>query len=152
MNLRDWRNTNGISASDLAARCGIAYSTLVGYENGSRRPRPELARRIEKVTGGGVTAAELLGVKPSLQSGLREDGTVFTPEADIRITLPKALIETAKTYGLDIESLVAEGGITKLKAAIRQCFNERNREAIVSSREYIETYGTFSQQIGAFPK
>ena len=44
--LREVRSERGISARQLAARAGCAYLTVLKAEAGTRRPSPEIVRRL----------------------------------------------------------------------------------------------------------
>lgn len=135
----------------LAAGVGAAESTLFGYENGSRRPRRDIAKRIEAFTKGAVTAAELLGVdaRPPHRNGVAETSAAY--QADdantATIPIPAPLFELATSFSLDIPALVAEGGIPRLREATKAEYYERNKEGIESTRRYIEAHGTPGEQM-----
>ena len=152
MDLKTWRQAHGFSVDQAASRFGIATPTLYNYENGSRRPRAAVAKRIEDATGGEVTAAELLGFSAS---GMREEPAQMEgasgQSVQLTLALPRRLLEAVKEYGLDAEALVLEGGQDRLEAEVRREFRERNAEAIEWSRQYVETHGTFGQRFGIFP-
>ena len=153
MNLRDWRLARGISVDDLSARSGIPVPTLYCYENGSRRPRTDAAKRIEAATNGAVTAAELLGldtVVPKRKSGVAEDAVPFDGTAAVAVPVPSFLLEQARAQGLDVEALIAHGGIDALREASKQAWYDENRDAIEAKRRHIEKYGTFGQRHGVF--
>lgn len=49
--------------SRLQRKTGLAYSTIHWIATGATVARPDTAKKIEKATGGAVTAAEILGVE-----------------------------------------------------------------------------------------
>lgn len=58
MNLKEWQSHHGVSNASLAKKLGIDVSMLSHYHHGRRRPSPEVALKIEEVTGGEVTMKE----------------------------------------------------------------------------------------------
>jgi len=58
MNLKEWQHQNNITDTELARRVGVHQSTVCHYHAGRRRPSPEVALKIEEVTGGEVTMKE----------------------------------------------------------------------------------------------
>ena len=164
MKLRDWRNEHGVSAADLAEMCGVAETTIRSYESGARRPKAELAQRIEQITGGAVLATDLVGLTG--MRGVAESPAEFTLEeppraqtmAEIRaerlapqpvtIGVPKDLLDLSREYGLDVEALIVEGGLPRLRQVFKETYMERNREAIEWTNEYVRKYGTLSEQLG----
>ena len=148
MDLRTWRKRNGLTGAQLAELCGVAYSTLAGYENGSRRPRPKIAQRIEAATNGEVSAAELLGIVGTLTA--REDPASFAGEPSVTIPIPERLLALANEQGLDVPALIAEGGIERLEQALRDSFSQRHRKAIEANRQHIDAHGTFGERMGAW--
>lgn len=131
--------------------CGISEVTICAYERGTRRPRPEVAKRIEAATNGAVTAAELLGLPTT--KGLREEPTPFEAEpATITISAPGAMVQEAERLGLDATALLTEGGVSGLRAAIKSAFVEKNQAGIDWSRDYVRTHGTIAEQFGMMPR
>ncbi len=61
MKLRDYLNSQNLSISELARQLDYERAHISRVVNGSQRPSPKLARAIEKMTNGKVTAKELLG-------------------------------------------------------------------------------------------
>ncbi|MEM9938785.1 MAG: helix-turn-helix transcriptional regulator [Pseudomonadota bacterium] len=96
MELREWRKAKAISSAELAERCGVSEVSIFAYERGTRRPRPEIARRIEAATNGEVTAVELLGL--SAQKRVQENPAPFTQA-------PAKLSEEARALGLNPEAI-----------------------------------------------
>ncbi len=135
MKLRDWRQQNGFSAQELATKLGVGVSTITAYENGARRPRPELAKRIEVATNGEVTAAELLGLdKPA--KGVREDPAPFDHD----------LKAEAKALGLDPDAIAAKAVEDAVKRKRIEAWNEENREAIESWNEHYRKNGLWNDR------
>ncbi|MCI4643408.1 MAG: helix-turn-helix domain-containing protein [Hyphomonadaceae bacterium] len=173
MKLKDWRKTSGLTGRDAAQRIGVAQPTWSQYENGFRRPSPEIAARIEALSSGQVTAAELLGISGHPERhesagtrGMSESPAPFGPEdsagpksmAELRaerlapqpvtVSVPKDLLELSRKYGLDVEVLLAEGGLPRLREVFKQAYMEHNREGIEWTNEYVRKYGTLSEQLG----
>lgn len=57
--LRKYREKNQLSCEEVAGKLEIAESTLRSLENGNRPITAEMCKKIEKVTGGAVTRAQL---------------------------------------------------------------------------------------------
>lgn len=135
----------------LAEATGLAMSTLYGYENGSRSPRRSAAKQIEAATNGEVTAAELLGLTDISSSGVRnvrEDAAPFKGQTQVSVNVPENLLNLAREQGLDVQGLLGKGGVPALRQAAKEAWYEANKDAIESSRRYVEKYGTFSEQMG----
>lgn len=165
MKLREWRRTNGLTGDQAAKQVGVAQSTWSQYENGTRRPSPEIAARIEALSDGQVKAADLLGL-PLSGTGVAESAAEFaadTPSPSksmaetrehrmapqpVTVGVPRELLERSREYGLDVEALIAEGGLPALRAAFQKAFFETHREAIEWTRNYVDTHGTPSEQLG----
>ena len=133
----------------MADMVGVAYSTWNCYENGSRRPKATVAEKIEAATNGEVTAAELLGLSPQSDTakGLRKTGQPFD-SAPVKVAVPTDLAEMARKYGLDVEALIAEGGVPRLREAFKAAYIERHKEAIDATNDYVREFGTPSEQMG----
>lgn len=58
--LREWRDAQGMSQAQFAARIGTSIPSVSRIEAGEQWPSPELMRRIEEETEGVVTAADVL--------------------------------------------------------------------------------------------
>lgn len=54
MQLNDYLKANGISARDIAAKCGFTYQAIYQVIRGQRRPGWELMLAIRKATAGVV--------------------------------------------------------------------------------------------------
>ena len=146
MKLKDWRRKSPFSARELAEQVGVAYSTWSCYENLSRRPRPEIAKRIEAATNGEVSASELLGLETQQPAkGLREAGQPFET-APVKVAVPGELADMARKYGLDVEALIAEGGVPCLREAFKSAYVERHKEAIEEINTSVRKHGTLSQR------
>lgn len=57
--LRDWRNDQGWSATEVARRLGVHLTTIARIENGETSTDADMVARIEALTGGLVTAADM---------------------------------------------------------------------------------------------
>lgn len=56
--LREWREANGLSATECGKRVGVSHAAISRAELGQRTPRPKLMAAIIQMTGGAVTAAD----------------------------------------------------------------------------------------------
>lgn len=64
--LQRYLEEHELSHVAIAARSGVARSTITKVLSGSRkRFSPEAARKLVKATGGAVTLEELLGLPPA---------------------------------------------------------------------------------------
>lgn len=60
MNLQDYLNTNQITKSKFAKTCGVSKGMITHITKNTRRPSPELSKKIEQITKGKVSVLELL--------------------------------------------------------------------------------------------
>ena len=149
MSLTDWRKRNGLTLAELGKEVGASAAALSRCERAERRPSPELAKRIEAATKGEVTAAELLGLnadKPVTRS-VGESSRAFKA-APVSVAVPADLAEMACAYGLNVEALIAEGGISGLREAFKAAYIERHREAIDEINASVREHGTLSERFG----
>jgi ribosome-binding protein aMBF1 (putative translation factor) len=54
-----WRRAKGWTVEDVARKLRVSAATVCRWERGRRQPRERVAARLEKLTGGVVTAAEM---------------------------------------------------------------------------------------------
>ncbi len=152
MNLRTWRKIKGLSADELGSRVGCAASTLVSYENGTRRPRPDVAQRIESVTGGQVSAASLLGLSEPRRRkrSVREEAASFAAGEQLTISLTVSADQAGvlRRAGADVEAVARAGAEKALKETEARAWAEANREAIEASNRWIAKHGTLAEQLG----
>lgn len=57
--VKSWRERAGFQAGRFAKAIGVSYRTLHRLEQGQATPSVATAKRIETVTGGAVTVAQL---------------------------------------------------------------------------------------------
>lgn len=57
--LRDWRIGQGLSLTEVARRIGVHLTTLARMEQGETSTDANMVARIEVLTGGAVTAADM---------------------------------------------------------------------------------------------
>lgn len=81
---------------------------------------------------------------------ISEEPTAFSMPSSVPVPVPSFLLEQARAQGLEVEALIAQGGIDALRDASRQAWYDDNREAIEAKRRHIEKYGTFGQRHGVF--
>ena len=148
MDLRTWREQSEYSAKQVADIVGVAYSTWICYENGSRRPKATVAEKIESLTKGELSAAVLMGLSEHrTTAGLRETGQTFEA-APVTVAVPTDLADMARKYGLDIEALISEGGVPRLREAFKAAYIERHKVAINEINASVREHGTLSQRFG----
>ena len=153
MQLKIWRKSKGLTQTELGSKVGLTGVQIGRIERGLSPTTRDSAKRIEVATGGEVTAAELLGLAiqaTKRTNGMKEEPASFKGDTAVEISIPAGLLASAREYGLDVESLLAKGGVPALEDAGRKAFLEQNREAIEANRAHIETYGTFGQRYGVF--
>ncbi|MEM9179686.1 MAG: type II toxin-antitoxin system CcdA family antitoxin [Pseudomonadota bacterium] len=140
MNLRIWRKQQNWTVAQVAEWLGIGVSTVTAYENGSRRPRPEMANQIELMTKGRVKAVDLLGVSANVHGSVREDPVPF--DNDIR--------EQAKALGLDPDAIADKAVMEAVKRKRIEAWVEENKEAFAAHRKDIEENGLWSDGLRTF--
>jgi len=119
-------------------------------ERGLSKPSVETAKRIEAATNGEVTAAELLCLnadEPRSDKAVRESGRAFDA-APVSVAVPADLADMARKYGLDVEALIAEGGVPRLREAFKGAYIERHRDAIEEINVSVREHGTLSERFG----
>jgi len=79
-----------------------------------------------------------------------EEPAAFSISSSVPVPVPPALLEQARAQGLEVETLIAQGGIDALREASKQAWYEENRDAIEAKRLHIEKHGTFGQRHGVF--
>lgn len=58
MRLATYLNDNGLSCAEFGRRIGKTRAAVAAWCNGTRIPRPEQMRKIERATDGDVTPAD----------------------------------------------------------------------------------------------
>jgi antitoxin CcdA len=140
MKLRTWRKQQNWTVAQVADLLGIGVSTVTAYENGSRRPRPEMAKQIERMTHGRVTAAYLSGLATDAHGAVREDQVPF--DNDMR--------EQAKALGLDPDAIADKAITEAVKRKRIEAWIEENKEAFAAHRKDIEENGLWSDGLRTF--
>lgn len=59
MNLRQWRESEGLSQKAAAEKCGVNQRTWESWEGRGNIPRPSAIAKIIKASGGKVTLEEV---------------------------------------------------------------------------------------------
>ena len=113
----------------MAASSGVDRTVISKLERGLISISPDAAKRIEAVTNGEVTAAELLG----LSSGVREERVPFFTERD--------LATEAKEFGLDPEAIARKAVEDAVKRARMDAWIAENREAFAANARDVEENG-----------
>lgn len=62
MDLKAYRDAHNLTASEMGRMLDVEHSTVLRIEQGKREPSAEMLRRIVRVTGGAVTADDVLGI------------------------------------------------------------------------------------------
>jgi transcriptional regulator with XRE-family HTH domain len=152
VHLRDWRKRQGLTQQALAEALGLTSSAITKYEKGSQRPRPDLARRIEALTKGEVTASSLLGLDEPTKRvrGVREESQAFasSPVITIQVPVPPEQAKLLRDSGIAAAKVARAGAQKALKEAEAKAWADANRDAIEASNAWIEKYGTFAEQLG----
>jgi len=152
--LREAIKASGRSIASIARDAGIARTTLYSFVSGeSQELRSDahnaVVAAIEAATNGEVTAAELLGLNADTPTAraVRETGAPFEA-APVRVSVPADLADMARKYGLDVEGLIAEGGVPRLREAFKAAYIVRHKEAIDEINACVREHGTLSQRYG----
>lgn len=140
MKLREWRKQKKWSVSQVADLVGVGVSTITAYENGSRRPRPETAHQIEIVSGGAVSASQLLGLSGKDSKSLREDSAPF--DDDIH--------RQALDLGLDPDAIASKAVADAVKRKRFEAWIEENKDAFAAHRKDLEENGLWSDGFRMF--
>jgi len=130
---------------------GVTGATIQSYETGQRRISAELAKRLEFLSDQDLSAAELLGLNSSSIPGRKRDPRETVSPFDgasIEVAIPPDLADMARKYGLDVEALVAEGGVPRLREAFKAAYIVRHKEAIDEINASARAHGTLSQRFG----
>ncbi|WP_018149488.1 type II toxin-antitoxin system CcdA family antitoxin [Henriciella marina] len=145
MQLREWRQKAHLTSKEFGRLCGVSEAAIRHYETGARRPRADIAKRIEAATHGEVTAAELLGVTDPSTSGLSEETAPF-----VHTQIDSALISEAASYGLDAAEIARAAVERAVKTERMKRFSEENREAIESWNEHYKKHGLWNEKYRLF--
>ncbi|MCZ4298733.1 type II toxin-antitoxin system CcdA family antitoxin [Henriciella marina] len=146
MELLTWRTAAGLTQRELAAAVGVSAIQISRLERRSSSPSVETARRIEVVTKGEVTAAELLGIKAAGERrGVMEESKHFDFDAS-----DDALLEEAASYGLDAAEIARAAVERAVKAERMKRFSEENREAIESWNQHYKKHGLWNEKYRLF--
>lgn len=160
-NLIEWRKRNGITQAAFADRLGVSNSALAKYESGKLRLKPELAMRIEALTGGQVSTAVLLGLTRAM--GVREVGTGYqvdavgelverTNDPFGRVVSEGPKIDYDNWIKADRERFAANAhGLEEaVKRKRIEHWNQENREAIESWNEHYREHGLWNEKYRLF--
>ena len=135
-NLINWRKSNGVTQEALAGQLGIAKSTLSKYEKKRLTLKPDMAKRIESLTNGRVSASDLLG--------LSDTNSVQKPSASLGSGLPVA--DEARSLGLDPEAIAAEAIAASVKRKRLDVWLEENSSAFAANAKDIDNNGLWSDR------
>ena len=135
-NLINWRKSNGVTQEALAGQLGIAKSTLSKYEKKRLTLKPDMAKRIESLTNGRVSASDLLG--------LSDTNCVQKPCASLVSGLPVA--DEARSLGLDPEAIAAEAIAASVKRKRLDVWLEENSSAFAANAKDIDNNGLWSDR------
>lgn len=62
MNLREWRNSKSLDTTEAAAQLGISQPSVSRIENGEQFPSAETIEKMERLSDGEITVADLHAV------------------------------------------------------------------------------------------
>ncbi len=136
--LRKAINAAPWTLAELSRRSGVAYTTLHSFVRGATGSlRAEAFNAV-------VDALRVLN-----RRSVRETGADFEgPTVKVPVAIPEWLARFSVEHGLDVEALLAQGGIEALRAEADKTFRDHYRESIAETRAYVDRYGTLSQQFG----
>ena len=60
MRLKDWQKQENLTDAELAEKLSVDRSYIFRLNNGERRASPDLALRIEQISGGKVSRTEMI--------------------------------------------------------------------------------------------
>ncbi len=72
MKLDSYLRLHEMSERRFAELLGVSFQAVNNYRRGLRIPAPPIMRRIYETTGGAVTPADFLGLKPLGESEMQE--------------------------------------------------------------------------------
>ena len=148
MQLREWRKSNGLTLEQLAERVDVSITQLSRIEKGKSSPSVAAADRIAAVTGGAISAAELLGLMSAAPvKGMQEDRGGFRFDTS---GISSQLHEEAIFYGLDPDVIARKAIEEAVKAERIRRWNEENREAIESWNRHYEKHGLWNDKYRLF--
>ena len=125
----------------------MSPESIRAYENGSRRPRAAVARRIEAATNGEVSAASLLGIS---QPGLQETPREFEHAATLNVEISKQDLTDAAQFGLNAAEIARRAVEEKVKEARLRAWVEENRSAFDIHAKEVEENGLWSDGLRQF--
>ena len=65
MKLSEFMQAQSLSDDDMAEKLGISRATVSRYRRGLVTPSPEVMKNIVELSGGVITANDLLGIEPT---------------------------------------------------------------------------------------
>ena len=127
-----------LSIAELARRTGVPYTTLHSFFSGTTdNLRADTFNRVVRAVG---------SFEPP-KGGVSEEIAAFE-HSDVLLSVPKDLLDASRDYGIDVETILVEGGVPRLREVFKQAYLERNRDAIDRTNDYIREHGTPSEQLG----
>ena len=134
---------NAISLCDksiaaVARLAGVPATTLYSFMSGDTQTlRADTHAKVQDVVG-----LKDASVVQERQTPLdRRDAVVEIPvSAELR--------HLADRYGLDVEALLAAGGVPRLREAFKAEYVRRHRSAITAINKYAREHATPSEQLG----
>lgn len=144
--LRKRIRASGLALTDIAARAGIAVTTLHSFM--SKKGAEMRTSNYDKVV---KALAELTTSKghDAPRRELREEGSSFAAQKHVTVSIPvTTAIEMALELGLDIEVIAAAGAAEAVRDAAKEAFREKYKSQFAAKAAFIEEHGTFAQQVG----
>ena len=126
---------------------GTTPAFVSQLETGHRSPSATYAKKIEKMTNGEVTAAELLGI---VSTGVNETPREFKHAATLQIDLSEDDLKDAARFGLDAKEIARRAVEEKLKQARLKAWVAENQAAFDAHAKDVEENGLWSEELRQF--
>lgn len=139
MDIRTWRITEGLTQGELGDLLEVKKSYISQIENGHKSPSPKMAKRIQIITSGKISAAELLGLKAS---SVHETPADF--DRSVSIEIDSKIAKDAAAQGIDVASVARRAIEEDLNAARLRSWVTENRTAFDAHAKDIEENGLWS--------
>jgi antitoxin CcdA len=131
MRLADWMAKEGVSAAELARRCGVHLGTVSEWKAGTKFPRPALLRLLLAAGGGAVTANDFAGIAAKRAGCLTDNKAPHPGRAETQ-----APYAEASALGLDADAIAEQALREAIRAEKAQRWLEENRAAIEAGNRW----------------
>lgn len=144
--LRKQIRASGLTLTEIAARAGIAVTTLHTFM--SKKDAEMRASNHQKVAKALIDLTTN-NEKATPRRELREEGSAFAAQKHLTVSIPVTSgIEMARELGLDVEAIAANGATEAVRDAARKAFREKYKSQFAAKAAFIEEHGTFAEQVG----